>query len=199
MIICISGTHRNGKTTVAKEVAERMSFNFVETNVSSMELWKKIGSASSAVSFAERLFIQKEVFLYIKNIIEIRNSRPENIYILDRSPIDLIGYLLANIDYSCSSIFDEEVKYLIYEIQEFVHENIKKSYFLHLNHFIPFSPENGKDNKIYNSFGYRKAISNNILASHVEFIDDERWKDIFPNRDNEYAVNIILNDMIKLL
>ena len=191
MIYCISGTHRNGKTTTATAVAEMLRCKAIETNISAMPMWRKIGSPSSAVSFAERLYVQKEIFQYIRNIIEAKSPRPEYTYIMDRSPMDLIGYLLANIDDTCSSIFDEDVHNLISDIQTFTRDNIQKSYFLSINHNIGFCPEVGKNNKIYNTYAYRRAISNNILASYAEYIEDENFQIIMPDITVEMAEKIV--------
>ncbi len=193
MIICFAGTHRNGKSTLAKNIAERRGNIFVPTNISSMKLWNKIGTPADNYCFAERLSIQEEVFEHMKEVIIPLCEIEGDDYFLDRSPVDLIGYLLANIDHSCSPVFDERVNRLIDEIIAFTKEHIFHSFVLDINPNIPYSPETGKVGKVYSSDAYRMAVSNNILASYMKYHSNISFSviDDYPVKYEEVEAQIL--------
>lgn len=196
-IICFSGTHRNGKTCLAKKVSGRITggVNY-PTLVSSMDLWKRIGTPSDNYCFAERLYIQKEIFVHMKEMVmaaKMDHDEGSTIF-LDRSPMDLIGYLLANIDHTCSPVFDRDVEELVTDIVSFTKKHITHTFLMEINPHIPFSPEDNKNGKVYHSYGYRKAISNNILAATLEHLDKFRYDVVIP----EYVFRNTVNDVVAI-
>lgn len=96
MIIALSGSHRTGKTTLTKAYAERHPvFTQVSVSISSMQA--EIGYQSSIQNYGWeiRRYIQSHLLKsFTRLIVELDKSSD---YILDRSPLDLIVYLLKSV------------------------------------------------------------------------------------------------------
>lgn len=94
--IGLTGAHRTGKTTLAREFAKNTGVPFVETNAS--EIFAKMGMNPSFVGYsvAQRLDIQERILAEFtdkwKNAIANGNG-----FITDRTPLDMVAYTLAYI------------------------------------------------------------------------------------------------------
>ncbi|MCK5719172.1 MAG: AAA family ATPase [Thiomargarita sp.] len=87
--IGISGSHRTGKTTLAKVLAEKQNIPFIQTQTS--KIFQQYGlNPSQTLDFDKRLWIQNKV---------LEQSIPlwQNSFITDRTPIDFMAYTLADI------------------------------------------------------------------------------------------------------
>ncbi|MEB0029145.1 hypothetical protein QN372_00130 [Undibacterium sp. RTI2.1] len=91
-MIGLLGSHRTGKTTLAKVYAEKHDLIFVETSVSS--IFKQMGLDPAAkFKFKERLEIQEEV---LRSVEEIYNRiDPSVSAIADRTPLDMLAYTMS--------------------------------------------------------------------------------------------------------
>lgn len=88
----MSGSHRCGKSTLAKLYAERTGIQFVETETS--QIFLDLGfSPKVDYDFKTRLFIQRKVLESMNNVY----SKATGVFIADRTPIDALAYTLADI------------------------------------------------------------------------------------------------------
>lgn len=91
-IIGLLGSHRTGKTTLAKAYAQKHDLAFVETSVSA--IFKSLGLDPAAkFTFSERLDIQEEVLRVVDKSYDKINS----LYgaIADRTPLDMLAYTMS--------------------------------------------------------------------------------------------------------
>lgn len=92
MILGLAGTHRSGKSTLARDVAERAGIGFYDGSFG--RLAKTLGYESvSKMDIAERLSMQNRVLdLYDREI-----RRDGGGLITDRTPLDMCAYLVAEV------------------------------------------------------------------------------------------------------
>jgi hypothetical protein len=90
--ISLTGSHRVGKTTLAKAYADKHGIEFVETSVSAIFADMGIDPAGS-FDFALRLKVQQEILKRLDAIYERYAGRQA---IFDRCPIDFMGYTLGD-------------------------------------------------------------------------------------------------------
>lgn len=93
MAIGFCGSHRTGKTTLARETAEYISLPFVETSTSAVFAANGL-SPSEPMDFDTRLWIQDKVVAAAE---EVWRAEPGP-FITDRTPIDMMAYTLADIN-----------------------------------------------------------------------------------------------------
>lgn len=92
MIIGLAGSHRTGKTTLARRFAEVAGYRFVETSVSAVI--KKHGMDPRLdYPIDQRLWIQGQILASLSETY----SANKNFAVVDRTPIDLAAYMLADI------------------------------------------------------------------------------------------------------
>lgn len=92
MLFGLSGASGTGKSTLAKLVSERTKIPFVPASITSLAAaagYKAVGK----LSLRDRLDMQEKMLLSYWEII--RNI--EGHAILDRTPIDMIGYMMAEL------------------------------------------------------------------------------------------------------
>lgn len=95
MIYGIAGASGTGKTTLAKKVAEELGAEFFPASIS--ELGKEIGlSPVSDMDLETRIRFQAKLLDAL--IGKIRELDPLKVYIMDRTPLDTIGYLMAEVN-----------------------------------------------------------------------------------------------------
>ncbi len=88
----IAGSHRSGKTTLAKELAARNGLKFLQTDVS--DVFVELGlSPKQPLSYPLRLQVQEAILTRLENLYA-RQTAP---FIADRSPYDVMGYTMAEI------------------------------------------------------------------------------------------------------
>lgn len=98
MNIALTGGHRTGKTTLARAFAEAEGLTFVQTGTTQVfELLGKDPKADYPVG--ERLAIQEAIlFALEKQYAAAATLGP--VFIADRCPVDLAGYMLADVQRS---------------------------------------------------------------------------------------------------
>ncbi|MDR9847099.1 AAA family ATPase [Herbaspirillum huttiense] len=91
-MIGLCGAHRTGKTSLAREFAKETGTVFMQTSVSS--IFTELGlDPAGTFTFSQRLDIQEEI---LKRLDEAYGKAPLDTWtIVDRTPIDLMGYTLA--------------------------------------------------------------------------------------------------------
>lgn len=105
--IGLCGSHRTGKTTLAKEIAEKTGLEFIETSTS--EVFSRNGlHPSEPMDFATRIWIQNKVVSVAEKVWSDAQER----FITDRTPIDMMAYTLADIDGTSSVDFPALEEYL---------------------------------------------------------------------------------------
>lgn len=93
MLYGLTGSSGTGKTTLARAVAESLSVEFVPTSITASG--KRHGyDPVGMMSLADRIQLQHHLLDDLAELMK-EGSRPA---ILDRTPIDLIGYMFAEID-----------------------------------------------------------------------------------------------------
>ncbi len=149
--IGLCGSHRTGKTTLARQISLKTGMDFLQTSTS--EVFLKNGlSPSEYMDFATRIMIQHKVLQAAEAVWKVSSSP----FITDRTPIDMMAYTLADIQGSTIVEFDELESYLdrcfavtnmyfssLYVVQPaipLVHEDgkaaLNKGYMEHLNVLI---------------------------------------------------------------
>jgi len=105
--IGLCGSHRTGKTTLAREIAGRTGMEFLQTTTS--EVFARHGlDPSSAMDFHTRLWIQHKVVETAEAVWQGACGP----FISDRTPIDMMAYTLADIQGGTLVDFAELEKYL---------------------------------------------------------------------------------------
>ena len=154
MNIVLVGPHRVGKTTLAKEfAAENKNYQYFTLHVS--DYFRKAGvDPSKHMDFETRLRVQFELLTLAGQHYREAISQTDKHLVCDRSPIDFMAYLLADVSMSSPDYlpalqtFEEEAIALHKEIFdctvliqpgiEYVHEEAKgspsKSYIFMLNY-----------------------------------------------------------------
>lgn len=106
MSLGLTGAHRTGKTTLAREVSMETDLPLIETRVS--EVYERAGMRPDTVmSFEQRLDIQHQILDYC---IPIWAAEKE--FISDRTPICMMAYTLADIGIDCPDRFKEVQDYM---------------------------------------------------------------------------------------
>jgi hypothetical protein len=171
MKIGFAGAHRTGKTTLAKEVAKSTGIRFFETNVSQAPVWKEIhASPSDSFTFSERVEIQHRLMDYLGYQYA---AQTEEAYVVDRTPLDILGYLFANLDHTCSNLWSDSAKSLITRSIYLV-DNFFDRIFL-VQPGIQTVVESGKTGKVFLSWSYQIAINNNIMAFGINHFDSKKF------------------------
>lgn len=90
--IGLCGSHRTGKTTLAREIASRYRLDFVVTTTS--EVFTANGlKPSSPMDFTTRLWIQDKIITAAEEVW-LACDGP---FITDRTPLDMLAYTLGDI------------------------------------------------------------------------------------------------------
>lgn len=105
--IGLCGSHRTGKTTLAREIAARIGMEFLVTTTS--EVFARNGLDPSApMDFTTRLWIQHKVVEAAEAVWQAASGP----FISDRTPIDMMAYTLADIQGGTVVDFTELERYL---------------------------------------------------------------------------------------
>lgn len=92
MRVGICGAHRTGKTTLARALAESSGLTLMDAGVSAV--FRELGlEPSRTLSFADRMKVQDAILAKYLDLM----AGAENV-VIDRTPIDFIGYLLADMN-----------------------------------------------------------------------------------------------------
>lgn len=105
--IGLCGSHRTGKTTLARSISNKTGMNFLQTSTS--EVFARNGlNPSVHMDFATRIMIQHKVVEAAEAVWE-KACAP---FITDRTPIDMMAYTLADIQGNTVVEFDMLEGYL---------------------------------------------------------------------------------------
>lgn len=167
-LIGFCGAHRVGKTTLAMHVANASNIMFIKTSVSILNIWKDFNiKPDNYFTFAERIELQYYILDYFEEIIQKYEYG-----VFDRTPMDLIGYLLANIDSTCSGLFNQRTKIFIDKCVKLT-EKFDKIFFVYPK--LDYIPEENKSNKTFISEPYIRSVSNNILSECIRNLDKNKF------------------------
>lgn len=91
MAISLIGSHRTGKSSLARAYAERRGVPFVETSVSA--IWRELGlDPAETYDFETRLMVQEQI---LKRVDALYGKFAGLDFITDRSPLDMAAYTIA--------------------------------------------------------------------------------------------------------
>jgi hypothetical protein len=170
MRIGFCGAHRTGKSTLARIIAEQLGIHFLVTSVSQAPIWKETQtSPSDIVVFSERLKIQFGLLDYLRGQYE----KAEKAFVADRTPLDLLGYLFASVDHTCSDLWSNATRSYVNEVIDLAQKHFDKIFLVQPG--IPVVPEVGKEGEIFLGDIYRTAINNNILAFGINYLPPEKF------------------------
>lgn len=164
--IGVVGSHRTGKTTICQELKKVFpELKLINSSVSSHPVWKQYNkSPDDVLTFKERLLIQIELIEYVTNLISINQK---NDFIIDRTPIDVLGYLYCSLDSTVNKELDSEVN----KLKQVVIESIQQlNTIIFINPGLENSVSNnelfvsGKNNPTFQSLIYRDALTNCMLG-----------------------------------
>lgn len=103
MLFGLTGAHRSGKTTLARQVANDLGIDFYETSTSKVA--KELGyDAVGDLSLIDRLNLQTKLLQNHLGELDKR-SRP---LITDRTPLDYMGYLACEFSMTNGNDLDPE-------------------------------------------------------------------------------------------
>ena len=103
MIYGIAGASGTGKTTLGKHVSDALNIPFVRTSIT--EMARKAGfEAVGSLPLPDRWRLQQSLLTQFEDMLD--NMRGP--VILDRTPVDLIGYLYGEIDMHSDQALDLE-------------------------------------------------------------------------------------------
>lgn len=95
-LIGLCGAHRVGKTTLMHAVAAELGIEGIEVSISSMQKELGFDSSNQSYSFETRMMIQTHLLNKFTSLLEGINAAGLPA-ITDRTPNDLIGYMLINV------------------------------------------------------------------------------------------------------
>lgn len=171
--IGIAGAHRVGKSTFAKTLAEHLGIQFMPTSVSKAKIWRDAHiTPSEQVTFAERIFLQY-------GILDHMADQVHGDGVFDRTFIDLIGYLYANVDQTASNLLAQQAttfvgKCLHLQVQKF-------DKIIIIQPGIRVVEDVGKIGKVFLGEPYIQAVNNHIIATAVNYLDPQKILIIPPN------------------
>jgi hypothetical protein len=91
----LAGAHRSGKTTLAKRVAEDLGIHYHDASISKFAKELNINAVGD-LPVAERVKVQEHILKrYCEEIDKIGRDRMPAI--TDRTPLDMIGYMLGEV------------------------------------------------------------------------------------------------------
>lgn len=105
--IGLCGSHRTGKTTLARQVAAQRHMEFLETTTSSVFARNGL-NPSEPMDFSTRIWIQDKV---VDAAVEVWQAA-SGPFISDRTPIDMLAYTLADIQGKSEVDFTALEKYM---------------------------------------------------------------------------------------
>lgn len=165
--IGFSGAHRTGKTITAIEVAKHFNIEYINARIGTSTIWSSI-KPSDAMTFAERIQIQEILLDEFETILQRNNGKDS--FVIDRTPVDILAYLLTNIDHTTSNIFDSRTSKMIERCID-----LSAFFFTHcvvIPPGIPFVSDANKNGKVYNSKSYQESLTNMIVGIYMRYFEN---------------------------
>lgn len=100
----ICGSHRTGKTTLARTMAETSGLFFLESKVSDTFRRMRVDPRAD-LPFEDRLYVQYQILYDMERLYL---EAPTSHFITDRTPIDVYSYLLADVQRSTLTPVQED-------------------------------------------------------------------------------------------
>ena len=105
--IGLAGSHRTGKSTLARVVAKRSGIPFIKTTTT--EVFARLGLDPAAkMDFATRLNVQRHILRVYQEAWQSAHLAHQS-FITDRTPVDLLAYTFADIQ-GDTKVNDEELE-----------------------------------------------------------------------------------------
>lgn len=165
MRIGLAGSHRVGKSTLARLIACEMDLPYIPVSVSSAPVWEKSRiSPADNITFAERVATQYGVLEHGMQCINAPG-------VYDRTFLDFVAYLYSNIDSTCSDLFAVEVDKFV---EKCVFEMDRFDKIIIVQPGIPVEADDIKKGKTFLSMPYMDAMNNHVIATAVKYIDPSK-------------------------
>ncbi len=160
-LIALTGAHRTGKSTLAKEFSDKHGVCFIQSSAS--EVFKEMGlDPAITYDFSTRIAAQEEILKRFEK--QYATARLGQISITDRSPIDLLAYTLAEVH--GETLTEENEKRVERYAQECI--CITNKYFATLLVVQPGIELVKTDGKASISQGYIEHLTSIILGLSVD-------------------------------
>ena len=105
MTIALSGSHRTGKTTLARAYAEREGIPFVQTTTS--KVFEQMGLNPAVTQpLSKRIEVQQRI---LDTLDKQYAGAGQGMFIADRSPLDCIGYTMVELGQGKMTIKNEKL------------------------------------------------------------------------------------------
>ncbi len=109
-MFAMSGTHRSGKSSLAKAAAAKLDIPYIDADVASVFAELKI-SPKEALPFGRRLGVQGMILRHMETKLALAKTSSHNgVFITDRSPYDVLGYTMADVQ---RDTLDDDMRYEI--------------------------------------------------------------------------------------
>lgn len=144
-MIGLAGSHRTGKTTLAKAWAEKEGVEYVPVNVSDV-IQGTIGDGCSSISsMDQRLLVQRRLVEHCAETF----LRRKTLFVTDRTPLDVAAYTMADVTQHMTPAQSKEVVSIIEDCIHLTNSCFQS--ILLVQPGIPYEPEPGKPpvNKAY--------------------------------------------------
>lgn len=170
-MIGICGCHRTGKTTLAKAMSRCVSEErYVPVEMKTASLLKDLGvTMKTKLKFEERLNVQdlllkkyEEEYKWMSEDEEIiRTTRDRNFaYVVDRTPIDVAAYLLAESNFQTATNISQSA---VEQFKNFMSRHISvTSKYIDMLVYVPIAINVVEEND--------KAPCNPIFMRHIDFL-----------------------------
>ena len=176
--VCLSGVHRSGKTETAILFGNTTKTKYFPMNLGDAPVWEHWNKDSSQeFEFTERLEIQWLLLQWMrKQFSEFNEKTPAGKrFITDRSPLDLIVYLMAN-SHGMTTVWEKSYQAVIDDCNKALNECVNKTFVISRNDNVDLIsmlpgriPENKRGEK-HNSIPYRKlcdALFHGVVETDV--------------------------------
>ena len=100
-------------------------------------------------------------------------SKAPEFAVYDRTPIDFVGYLMANVDLTCSNLFTSQVERFIGDCIRITLQHVDKVVIV--QPAIKVEEDHGKTGKTYLSRPYQMAVNNHIIATCVKYMSSSKY------------------------
>ena len=164
MRIALSGVHRSGKTTLCEKVSEMVNFPFFPMSISDSPAWCKFRvKPTDQMTFIKRVELQDALLEYMISKYKIFNQK-EN-WITDRSPLDLIAYLMVNVDETADGA--ERIISFIEKCERTMTKYLDCNFIVRMSDDvdkISINFDADKIGKVYSSYQYRYSIDQMMMA-----------------------------------